>query len=273
MLNRSRELWWALLTILLVTLLYSGAVYRLGSIPAARSFMGHSLGVLGFVLMLMTEILYSLRKRSRGVRWGRMDTWLQFHIYTGLVGPFLVLLHTAWTFRGLAGVVLLLTVIIVISGFIGRYIYTAVPRTADGAEMQAREIAVQMQTVEAEIARMADTHPVDGTALAQGMEALPALESGGAGLVLGRFFNELGDRLSSNRQQRRQGTPSTLAQSAELERLDRQRRTLRRQMESLAAARRLLGTWHAVHIPIGAALFTAAFVHIAAAIYYSTLLH
>jgi hypothetical protein len=54
--------------------------------------------------------------------------------------------------------------------------------------------------------------------------------------------------------------------------LDRQG-VLRRQIASLALARRLLGLWHAIHVPIGMALFTTAFIHIVAAIYYATLLH
>jgi hypothetical protein len=37
-------------------------------------------------------------------------------------------------------------------------------------------------------------------------------------------------------------------------------------------ARRLLSLWHAVHIPIGVALFATAFVHMIGAIYYATLL-
>ena len=93
------------------------------------------LGILGFVLMLMTETLYSLRKRTRSARWGRMSDWLQFHIFTGLIGPFMVFLHTSWKFNGLAGAVTLLTAVVVISGFIGRYIYTRIPRTADGIEL------------------------------------------------------------------------------------------------------------------------------------------
>ncbi len=63
------------------------------------------------------------------------------------------------------------------------------------------------------------------------------------------------------------------AQAAQLEQLASQRRMLRRQIESLAMARRLLATWHAVHIPIGVAVFITAAVHIAAAIYYATLIH
>jgi hypothetical protein len=65
-----------------------------------------------------------------------MSAWLQSHIFMGLVGPFMVLLHSSWKFNGLAGVSMLLTVIIVISGFIGRYIFTRVPRTMEGLEIE-----------------------------------------------------------------------------------------------------------------------------------------
>jgi NADPH-dependent 2,4-dienoyl-CoA reductase/sulfur reductase-like enzyme len=37
-------------------------------------------------------------------------------------------------------------------------------------------------------------------------------------------------------------------------------------------ARRLLALWHVIHIPLGAVLFTLAFVHIGAALYYATFL-
>ena len=126
----------AFLVMLLITALYIFVVYLTREIPPASELFGHGLGILGFVFMLMTETLYSLRKRSRSVRWGRMSSWLQFHIFTGLVGPFMVLLHSSWKFHGLAGVTTLLTIIIVISGFVGRYIFTRIPRTMDGSEVQ-----------------------------------------------------------------------------------------------------------------------------------------
>ena len=132
MLRNAIELWLALLAAILVTGLYGLVVFLTRGIPAAGDLFGHSLGIFGFILMLMTETLYSLRKRMRTVRFGRMARWLQFHIFTGLVGPYMVLLHTSWKFNGLAGVVTLLTVVIVLSGFVGRYIYTRIPRTADG---------------------------------------------------------------------------------------------------------------------------------------------
>ena len=136
MLRSNRELWWAIVAGILITMLYGGVVFYTRQIPAAGELFGHTIGIIGFILMLMTETLYSLRKRTRSASWGKMSSWLQFHIFTGLVGPYMVLLHTSWKFNGLAGVTTLFTLIIVVSGFIGRYIYTRIPRTMDGVEIE-----------------------------------------------------------------------------------------------------------------------------------------
>lgn len=136
MLRGNRELWLAFLAMIVITGVYGLVVVLTREIPPASELFGHGMGIVGFILMLMTETLYSLRKRSRTVRWGRMSTWLQMHILMGLVGPYMVLLHTSWKFNGLAGVTTLLTVIIVISGFVGRYIFTRIPRTLDGLEIE-----------------------------------------------------------------------------------------------------------------------------------------
>jgi len=136
MLRNSKELWWAFLAGILITGLYGGVYLTTRKIPAASELFGHAIGIFGFILMLMTEVLYSLRKRTRSASWGKMASWLQFHIFTGLVGPYMVLLHTSWKFNGLAGVTTLFTLIIVVSGFIGRYIYTRIPRTLDGLEIE-----------------------------------------------------------------------------------------------------------------------------------------
>jgi hypothetical protein len=188
LLRGAKELWLALATVVVITIMYAIITSSTKSIPPAGELYGHSLGILGFILMLLTETLYSLRKRSRTrvARWGRMSEWLQFHIYTGIVGPYMVLLHSSWKFNGLAGATMLLTVIIVISGFIGRYIFTRIPRTLDGVEIESQAGALQAA--------------------------------------------------------------------------------------ALAQSRRWLALWHTIHIPIGMALFIAAFVHIAAALYYATLL-
>jgi hypothetical protein len=126
--ERNRELWYALIAIAAVTVLYVFAYLQATAFPAASSLVGHGIGVLGFVLMLLTATLYPLRKLRSDARWGSMATWLRFHMVTGLVGPYMVLLHTAMKFNGLAGLAMLLTVVVVVSGLMGRYVYTRVPR-------------------------------------------------------------------------------------------------------------------------------------------------
>jgi xanthosine utilization system XapX-like protein len=226
--NRNRELLIAITAIILITVLYAFVVLQLKALPTARGLFGHSIGILGFLLMLMTETLYSLRKRSLIARWGRLSTWLEIHIITGIVGPYMVLLHTSWKFNRLAGVLMLMTIVVVASGFIGRYIYTAIPRTADGAEMESAEIERVIAGVEAEISAV-------------------------------QTFQ--GENMAS-----------TKASKKQLNRLTQRRRILRAQMGSLATARRLMSLWHTIHIPIGMLVFTTAFFHIVAAIYYATLI-
>jgi hypothetical protein len=196
-----------------------------------------------------------------------MSVWLQAHIFTGLVGPYMVLLHTSWKFNGLAGIVMLLTLIIVISGFIGRYIYTAVPRSLDGTMIDRPELDQQISLVQAELERMVLGQP--GIAPLVGSPQLTAVRSP---KLMARFLD--GWQFNQEwRQLQGQLPAESRPLSTRLESLLKQRRNLSRQVASLASARRMLSLWHAIHIPIGAALFTAAFIHAGAAIYYATLLH
>lgn len=268
--RRNVELWAALLVILVITMLYLWVVIPLDSLPTASGLVGHSLGLVGFGLMLMTETLYSLRKRSRSARWGRMAYWLQFHIFTGLVGPYLVLLHTSWKFNGLAGVAMLLTVIVVASGFVGRYIYTAVPRTADGIELEAAELSRRIAAAEAALQQWQTGDPALAAVVSHLLQVSGAPPRGAA-LIWGRLLYRWQYRRRWQREKRRLKTVGA-ARLKELEELLNHRRRLQRQIASLAMARRLLALWHSVHVPLGVSLFTIAFVHIVAALYYATLL-
>jgi hypothetical protein len=221
---RAKEILLAVVAVVAITGLYLGVVVAVG-VPEARGFLGHSLGVIGFLLMLMTETLYSLRKRALRRPWGTMRSWLQFHIFTGIVGSYLVFLHAGWVFHGLAGVLTLMTAVVVTSGFVGRYIYTAVPRTADGIVLEVSEVQARLAAAQSEMRR-----------LRAGPTAFVARPSG-----------EIREAL-------------------------RRLRELEGQLAAMRWARRLLATWHTIHIPLGMVLFVTAFVHAGAALYYATLL-
>lgn len=266
----SRELWLSFFAIVAISLVYIFVTITFGAIPGASDLFGHGIGIIGFILMLMTETLYTLRKRSKSARWGRMSNWLQFHIFTGLVGPYMVVLHSSWKFHGLAGMVMLLTIIIVASGFIGRYIYTSVPRNADGIEIEAVELEQRLRAVDSELQNWLASHPEHYRALSKRLS--PTAISSGNRLVFGRAFEEWNARLKWWRVSSRMDRTARV-QAKQLNELLKHERNLRRQLASVVLSRRLLGLWHAIHIPVGMALFTAALVHIIAAIYYATLLH
>ncbi len=257
----NRELWLAFLAIGLITLVYLAVSYLLKGFPHASSLFGHGIGILGFLLMLMTETLYTLRKRSRSARWGRMSAWLSFHIFTGIVGPYMVLLHSAWKFNGLAGVTMLLTVLIVASGFIGRYIYTLVPRSLDGAEMEAATLERELGLLSEELQKIGASNPELARSLSGGMASAVATRGPASWLP----------RLSWWWARRQMPAETRRSADQYTALLDRQV-VLRRQAASLAITRRLLALWHTIHIPIGMALFTAAVIHTGAALYYATLL-
>ncbi|NNJ09775.1 hypothetical protein EKD04_005500 [Chloroflexales bacterium ZM16-3] len=241
--------------------------------PVSSGLFGHSLGVIGFLLMLSTETLYSLRKRARGRTYGRMSTWLQWHIVTGIVGSYMVLLHTAWQFNGLAGVVTLLTVVVVGSGIVGRYLYTAIPRTVEGAELTLGDLEEQLAAGAARLEILARPRAAPGEQAARlRLPPLTAAPGGAIASVIVRPLISWRDRAALHRALDDLGSQDQ-ATSDELRRLIGERHRLLRQIERLAIARRLLALWHTVHIPLGVALFILSFVHIGAAIYYAMLLH
>jgi hypothetical protein len=256
------ELILSLVAIAAITVGY--VIYAQDGMPEPGGLVGHSLGVVGFVLMLSTEVLYSVRKRYPNFHLGTMNTWLQAHIFTGLVGPYLVLLHTSWRFSGLAGVLTLATAVVVVSGIIGRYIYTAVPRDLDGAEIAASQLQKQIAANDQELrdlgAERLGVVPVEG-----------GLPTSGLLLVLGRPFYRLRRRWRMGRAMSALGPKSHPAADKLLHALD-ERQRLQLQMALLDATRRVLALWHAFHVPLSAGLFTLAFIHVGAALYYATFL-
>lgn len=103
--------------------------------------IGHGLGILGSLSMLIGVSTYMLRKRVRAFsRWGQLKHWLEFHIFLCTLGPLLVLFHTAFKFGGLVSISFWSMVAVFASGVIGRYIYVQIPRTIEGKELSLSEI-------------------------------------------------------------------------------------------------------------------------------------
>ena len=241
--------------------------YELLSEPRGGHPFGHALGIAGALLMLMTEILYSLRKRTTWLNWaGPVRYWLSFHIFTGIIGPFMVLMHTGLQFRGLAGLSFFLTLIVVGSGFIGRYLYTALPRTMSGVTASNRELMQEMQAIEEKLTQLKMMRPQREqeivTALSERTtQRNPMLT------MLGRSYYQWRYHRRLQKELRRLDQIET-QQRQQFSQLLEQKRTLERQMDMLAATRRMMRAWHLLHIPFGLTLFFSVAIHIFATFYY-----
>jgi hypothetical protein len=106
--------------------------------PAGR--VGIGFGVLSTILFAAIYV-YPLRKRWSWLRRiGTTRHWLDFHIVMGLATPFLVALHSAFKFGGLAGTAYWIMLAVVASGIVGRYLYAQIPRSRKDAELSLAEL-------------------------------------------------------------------------------------------------------------------------------------
>jgi hypothetical protein len=93
-------------------------------------------GVLGTAMMIIAAI-YPIFRRIKAFRWLASNTmWFDFHIMTGIVGPMFVALHCALQLDTWVSAAFWSMFIVVVSGFLGRYLYTQVPELSSGVELE-----------------------------------------------------------------------------------------------------------------------------------------
>ena len=116
----------------LLLLIWFGFVFH--SDPSfAGSGWGLVFGISGALLMFV-PLLYLIVKRIKPLkkamtRHVSMRTMLAVHIYAGVIGPVLVVIHSGHKFESPLGIALIaMTLIVVLSGFIGRYLMSVIGR-------------------------------------------------------------------------------------------------------------------------------------------------
>ncbi|MCF8284499.1 MAG: hypothetical protein K9I48_05940 [Sphingobacteriales bacterium] len=104
-------------------------------------FYGHGLGIIGTFIILFGVIIYIARKRYGFMeKYLRLKYLLEFHIFLCTLGPIMILFHTTFKFGGIVSVAFWSMVAVVLSGVIGRFIYTQIPRTIEGRELTLSEV-------------------------------------------------------------------------------------------------------------------------------------
>jgi hypothetical protein len=104
-------------------------------------FFGHGLGIIGTFIILFGVIIYIARKRYGFLeKFIRLKYLLEFHIFLCTLGPIMILFHTSFKFGGIVSVAFWSMVAVVLSGIVGRFIYTQIPRTIEGRELTLAEV-------------------------------------------------------------------------------------------------------------------------------------
>jgi hypothetical protein len=103
--------------------------------------LGHGIGILGSLMMIIGVAVYIIRKRMRRFNnLGILKHWLEFHIFLCALGPVFVLYHTAFKFGGIVAVSFWSMVAVVLSGVVGRFIYIQIPHSISGQELSMNDL-------------------------------------------------------------------------------------------------------------------------------------
>lgn len=100
--------------------------------------------------MMLVLFTYPLRKYLRFMQGlGKVKWWFWLHLFLGIAGPWLILVHSTFHIGSLnAGVALVSMCIVVVSGVIGRFIYVRVHRGLDGERSSLADLRSRAGLVE-----------------------------------------------------------------------------------------------------------------------------
>ena len=105
------------------------------------------LGWVGFGLMVLMNV-YSMRKRIEFLTGkGKLSSWLNFHIFCGLLGPTLIFFHCGLKVRGMVGISFWSMVISLSSGIVGRYFFNQLSTKKNDFELKAQAAIEKLEAV------------------------------------------------------------------------------------------------------------------------------
>jgi hypothetical protein len=219
------------------------------------------LGWLGLGLMIVMNA-YSLRKRATFLaNVGRLSSWLNFHIFCGLVGPTLILFHCNFKVRGLVGISFWSMVVALASGLIGRYFYVQILQSKKKYDINAEN---DLQRLEGVFKR----RQITLSSQEKDLYTQKALVWAGIppkvqipGILSAVAFSVQGDfRLFFGEPEIPSGWPEKSKWILKNYALNRRRSFY------LQPFQQLMAYWHAFHFPFAIFMYVSAFIHVLAAL-------
>jgi hypothetical protein len=225
-------------------------------------FIGHGYGVIGSLFMIVGVATYTLRKRVAWfAKWGKLRSWLRFHIFLCTTGPALVVWHTSFKFQGVVAISFWSMVIVVASGVLGRYVYKRIPKTEDGYFKSVQFVVDEKLALRKELDAMVSLSPVQESMLGLTAGQLKFTNPWSA-LYAAILFDVRG--LFSWSRDRRVTTELALSRQEResFRSLVRRYRWRTRQEFLIEPMQKIFGYWHVFHIPLATIMFLVLAVHV-----------
>jgi hypothetical protein len=232
-------------------------------------FRSHAFGIIGSAMMLFM-LAYSLRKRIRIFRrLGRLNHWLDGHIYFGVMGPLLIILHTSFKVQGLVAVSFWSMIAVALSGVFGRYLYLQIPRNMRGDELSFKEIENREEELNFVLQQEFDFTDKD---LGK-VESLVSPSFDNTKGLFSIFFKILKDDLFRpfrNYRVKRMFTKQFKIPAlhiSQLIKIAERKSLLHRKLVLLNQVQKLFHYWHVFHKPFAIIMYIIMFVHIGIAVW------
>jgi len=230
---------------------------------------GHAFGVIGATFMILM-LSYTLRKRIKALRsFGILNRWLDIHIFFGIMGPLLIVLHTTFKVQGLVAVSFWSMVAVATSGIFGRYLYLQIPRNIQGDEIDIKELEETNRQYTAELKKEFNLSDEILQRLEK-RDAIGIAENSGAIKVLFTILKD--DALRPFRFRHRQRDFAEFKHlpheaRRKIIRIIHRRARLSRRIALFNQVQQLFHYWHVIHKPFAVIMYIVMIVHIVVAIW------
>ncbi|MBN2009686.1 hypothetical protein JW960_10115 [candidate division KSB1 bacterium] len=199
---------------------------------------------------------------------GTLVHWLDIHIYLGIFGPSLIVLHSTFKVNGLVAVSFYSMVAVALSGILGRYLYLQIPRNIQGHELSLNKLNdLDQKLTQLLKQRFAFTDPM--IRQVEHLTASSHLESKSTLVFLFTLSTDGRKRRRAfNKFRRENPVVHKLAkhQVRAMLSLARQKAVLHQRIQVLNRVNQIFHYWHVIHKPFAFIMIIIMFVHITVAV-------
>lgn len=276
--DRWRTVWAVAISVPFVAINIVGARYYL-SPQAARvrdelhpwlrpsGYIGQSAGILALLIFVFLW-LYPMRKKWKALAFtGSIGKWLNVHVASALALPLLLAIHAAWHSDGVIGLGLAAILVVIASGFVGRYLYTRIPRAKSGVELTRDEVALHRRQL---VEHLAETTGLDEDAIQRALDLEPDATGHESPLrVLWHLLTNDLTRWRRTRALRQRWAalapghrPLSRESLREVVGIADREISMAQQTRMLDATQRVFRYWHVAHRPFAITALVAVVIHV-----------